>query len=154
MFSFIALKTVLTMVPVQMRIKLAKFTRRGTEREEIAHKVKRALEFVFTILAYDVDLVRRSRACLINVARRQVGEISLYGERHVIEIISQLAPGCEVKIARTYGEQDAILNGSMTIQDLSAGVEPILIASLVDADRKAGHLRSAGVEPSRIVVIR
>jgi len=72
----------------------------------------------------------------------------VYGERHIVEILQELALESPVRITRVYGEGDNNL-----LEATVRSREEIIVASLVDIESKRERLRNLGIDAERIVVL-
>jgi hypothetical protein len=109
--------------------------------------------FLLNILRYNLDVIRFSERCLKRLAARQVYEVSVYGERHIVEILQELALESPVGITRVYGESHDKEHHEDFIEASTRGREEIIVASLVDIDGKRERLRNLGIDEKRIVVL-
>ena len=149
--------TLLKMLAGQVHLKLTKFTRRAREPKDFFYKVLRGCEFFNDVLRYDLEVIRRSRACLRNLAEQGVHEVALYGERPIVEVLCQVAVASPVKVKRVYEEwnhgRHASLYDAAPLEESIKSREPVIVASLVDSERKKARLLNIGIQEERIVVL-
>jgi hypothetical protein len=147
------LRTFLKMLVNQIHLKLTKFTRRAREPKDFWQKFVSGAGFLLNILRYNLDVIRCSQRCLKRLAARQVYEVSVYGERHIVEILQELALESPVRITRVYGASDDNKHNADFLEASTRDREEIIIASLVDIDCKRERLRNLGIDEDRIVVL-
>ena len=148
LIRILLLKTFVKMLLTQIHLKLTKFTRRGRGPKDFWRKFVSGTGFLVNILRYNIDVIRFSRRCLKRLATKQIYEASVYGERHIVEILQELALESPVRITRVYGEGDNNL-----LEATVRSREEIIVASLVDIESKRERLRNLGIDAERIVVL-
>jgi len=146
------MKTFSKMLVHEVSIKVTKFTRRTREPQDLPRKAFRALGFVIEMCRYNVDVIRCSKQCLDRLAAQQIHEVSVYGERDVIEILCGLASTGSVRITRIYTETDEFPTPAhLPVKHGVPSSERIVIASLVDIEHKRDLLRAHGIAEDRLI---
>jgi hypothetical protein len=147
-------KTLVKMLVTELHLKLTKFTRRTSEPKDLLHKALAGARFITDMFRYNLEVVRCSRRCLTRLAAQGISEASLFGERHIVEVLCDLAFNAPVKITRIYREcADERTRNGVPVKLSITSAEKIIIASLVDIERKRELLRNRGIDEERLIEI-
>jgi hypothetical protein len=149
-------KTFVKMLARQLYLKLTKFTRRSGDVRDLLNKLVKGYYFVKFMSAYNIYAIRRCRECLKRLVKEDVQEVSIYGERDIAEVLYDLTFEIPVRIKTFYA--DAVKKEFrrfkvVPIEVSARSQEKVIVASLVDIEDKTEHLRKAGVEGRRMVLL-
>src|ERR1051325_1099531 len=95
-------KTICMILYDHLYLKLTKFTRCPSRPGDLGRQPQKAWRFLRDMFTYDLEVVRSSKRCLESLAAQGVREVSVFGERHIIEVLADLAVGSPIRIARIY----------------------------------------------------
>ena len=143
------------MLARQLYLKFTKFTRRTREPKDFLRKIVRGYGFFMDMVRYNLEVVRRSRYCLDKLAEQGVREAAIYGERPILEVLCQMASAGPVKIKRIDPETETRrpTYDVKSADHITKCDKAVIVASLIDIDRKKERLLKMGVEEERMVVL-
>lgn len=105
---------------------------------------------------YDREVIRCARRCFKRLAREDVQEVLVFGDRGVREVFYDLTfeIPIKVKMIRDYWEKhEDMLKDSVTLEVGAASRDKIIIASLVNIEERVRRIRELGVENNRIILL-
>ncbi|HEY7168430.1 MAG TPA: hypothetical protein VIB79_27985 [Candidatus Binatia bacterium] len=136
----------------ELRLKVTKFRRRPSRSRDFLDQPQKTLRFLCDMWVYNGEVIRCSRRCLQGLAAEGIREASLFGERHIIDVLQNLSLMSPVKIARVYRQCGDERNRRGVPLRLAVGSkEKIIVASLLDVARKRDLLREAGIAEERVI---
>jgi len=140
------------MLASELHLKLTKFTRRPARSNDLLRQGAKAVRFLSAMVVYNLEVIRCSKRCFGALAASGTGEVSLFGERPVIEVLLNLSLEHPVKIARIYKQcGDERNRGGVPLRVGRASNEKIIIGSVVDIARKRELLLKAGIAEERLI---
>ena len=136
----------------QLHLKLTKFTRRSSDGvKSVPKKVFAGFGFLRDMVAYNREVVRCSRRCLVQLLEQRIREAYVYGEKDVRAILCDLSFEIPVHLKVIVDSYEA--NPQAHAAPPAAGNEKIIVASLVNVHERVRYLRERGVDDQQIVLL-
>lgn len=135
-------------------LKMRQLSRRSVSMLEAAGKFMRAYRFLRRETDHISHVIRQSRRCLEDLAAQGIREVALYGATEVAEIIEIVARRYLVRIDGVYDDMRRGRSRVLPSERLAEYDGRVIIASIVDIDRRLDALKRLGLDRSRIVVLQ
>lgn len=154
--SLLLLKTFVKTFARQVYLKLTKFTRRSNGPRRLYYKMAAGREFLSYMFRYNRDVIQRSRRCLGQLAAHNIKEVFLYGEREITEFIHDLTFASPVKVRiihESCGSRPPFRRAGVSLEEVIASNEKIVIASVINTEARMMRLRALGIAEKRMVLL-
>jgi hypothetical protein len=149
------------MLSRQLYVKVTKLSRASRTLRDASGRLPKTWAFLVDRCRYDVQLIRRCRRCLDQLAAARIREVTLFGVGDVAEVLYCLTLEVPVKIVAVY--DDVAVDEAPSETFFRYPIQPpalcrsrdhkVIVAALVGVEDKLEKLRQAGIRSDRIVVI-
>lgn len=141
---------------LQLIIKLKKFTRHSRRPKSFLRKSIAGCEFLRDMLAYNWDVIRRSRRCVARLAAENTRTVLVYGEKDIVEVLQALSFETPTKMQILTEAYESNKNFGVEMHPVErcpTSQDRIIVASLVNVEERVGRLRALGVADERIILL-
>jgi hypothetical protein len=145
----------------QLYVKATKLSRASRTLRDASGRLPKTGAFLLSMWQYDLEVIRRSRRCVEQLAAARIREVSLFGVGDVAEVLYYLTLGTPLTIVAVYDD--------VTLEDIPSErffrylVQPValcrarehkvIVAALVGLEDQIQTLRDSGIRGDQIIVI-
>jgi hypothetical protein len=140
----------------QLYLKLTKFTRRSRGPKSLLRKFAASCEFLRDMSRYNWHVIQSCRLCLNRLSAGKVGVVLVYGEKDIIEVLSDLSLERRIKmrlLCEPYELKKRCGWKTIPVELAASRSEQIIVASLIDTKHKMSRLRELGIRDERIILL-
>jgi hypothetical protein len=149
-------KTFLKTLAHQFYLKLTKFTRRSSGPRSFLWKFAAGCEFLSGMSEYNLDVIKRCRACLRSLTAANFSAVLVYGEKDIVDFLRVLSfqSSVELRLLReVYEPERKVGLKAVPVEMAIPGSEKIIVASLVNTQERIRRLIQLGVDKDRIILL-
>jgi hypothetical protein len=153
--------TFVKMLVHQVYVKVTKLSRASRTLKDASARMPKLCAFIVSMGRYNLDVIRRSRRCVDQLAADRVREVTLFGVGHVAEVLYYLTLAAPVAVIAVY--DDVLPDDVPPERFFGFSVQPpsacrardqkVIVAAIVGVEDRIATLQASGIRTDRIIVV-